>query len=108
MIKGFTSYPKTVEVEGMNWAIKFKRKPFYDDEGDECLGLCDPEDKTIYIKIQTDKVDMFRVFIHEVLHAIEYEREIEIPHKYIEKLDRGVSKFLIKNFNSINKIVDKN
>lgn len=102
-MKSFKDYPKLVDVESMNWEVRFKRKLFH--EGKEVDGLCDYEEKVIYIRIKKDRCDMFRVFIHEVLHAIEYENDHDIPHKYIEQIDTGLAKFMRKNIDKLIKII---
>lgn len=102
-MKSYRSYPRSIDIEGNKWTIKFKRKIIH--EKSECDGLCDSTTKTIYIRIKKDYSDMFRVLIHEVLHAIEFENKHDIPHKHIEQLDSGLARFLVKNYEKIKNII---
>lgn len=95
MIRGRSAYPKEVNVEGFMWKIVFKKKIMY--EGVECDGLCKSDVRTIFIKIINDPVETYRIFKHELLHAIEFERGIDVPHKWVEAFDRPLAKFDILN-----------
>ena len=89
-------YPKHIYVRGTQWDIKFCRKTpdTYPGEG---VGLCDPETKTIYIKYKQPPRETFLTFIHELLHAIEDEYEVEIGHPIIEPLEYAVANLLENN-----------
>lgn len=67
----------------------------FDDE--HCLGECRGDVKQIAIlKNQSDK-QTFQTFLHEVLHAIEFEHGISLPHKSIHVLDAAIYKILKLN-----------
>ena len=103
-MRSFRYYPRCLNIEGIGWLIKFKRRIVHN--GIDCDGLCDSEAKTIYIRIKSDHKDMFRVLIHEVLHAIEFENEVDIPHKHIDQLDHGLARFLKNNWKLLKKIIE--
>lgn len=89
-------YPKTVKVADEIYKIKFVRKVPGQDEN--TMGLCDPETRVISIKLGQSVTETFNTFIHEVLHAFEYEYDLEVPHKLIYAFERALSDFLLTNF----------
>ena len=93
------SYPKTWNVMGVKWKVVFKRNLF----GNCISGLCDPATATIYVKLNQDsdpeinRQEIFKTFIHEALHAIEYEMGREVPHHFIDMFELGVADMLLTN-----------
>ena len=39
----------------------------------------------------------FDTFLHEILHAIEYEYGIEIPHPLVHALEEPIRRLLVEN-----------
>jgi hypothetical protein len=62
-----------------------------------CLGLCDPNTRHIYIKTNQSKQNIIKCFIHEWLHSAEAEFDIKIPHESIYKLEDAIYRFLTLN-----------
>lgn len=62
------------------------------------LGLCDPNEKELQIKVGQTRSQLLRTFIHEIIHAIEDEYDFELDHAHVDKLERGIADFLMMNF----------
>jgi hypothetical protein len=91
-------YPKVVIVRDMPWRVKFVRNcPGSRTD----LGLCCPSQQTIYIKLKQKPKETFMTFIHELLHAFEFEYDFNIPHKAIEQLEKPISEFVLDNWDLI-------
>jgi len=86
-------YPKTIEVLGETYKIKFVRR-FKDDT----VGLCDPNNHTITILKGMTKKETLCTFIHEVLHALSFEGDFKIKHKTIYSLERAIFELIMDNF----------
>lgn len=64
----------------------------------ECLGLCDPNLRQIFIKNDLCDTEKQRTFIHEVLHAIEAEYlKKSVPHTAIYAFEEGIFNLLRLN-----------
>ena len=84
--------------------VRVKARVFYNvvwqeiiDDKPDCLGLCDPNARTITIKLGQSDTETVKTFIHELIHAIEAEYETPIPHKITYTLEEGVFKVLKLN-----------
>lgn len=60
-------------------------------------GECRYEEKQIVIALNQSKTEQIKKFIHEALHAIEYEYKIEIPHFIVHLLENAIFKVLKLN-----------
>lgn len=85
-------------------AVRIKAKTsyqiVYQDEianDPDCVGLCDPNSKLIYIKKNLKKTELKKTFIHELCHAICIEYEIKIAHESIYNLEEALLKVLSLN-----------
>lgn len=86
-------YPKTVRVASDEWKIRFvKRLP------KNTKGECDPNSETIKIGLNQSDKEIFRTFIHECLHAMEYSYARHMKHRDIHWLEKTISDFLLDNF----------
>lgn len=101
---GIRDYPKFINIRGESWEIRFFKNKIDnwedgedEDEIDGTLGLCHFEDKIIYIKLGQDRENTFKTFVHEVLHAVEDEYCLQIPHRIIYKFEEVVSDLLKEN-----------
>lgn len=63
----------------------------------EQVGWCDGNQRLIYLKKRMGKKEQNEVFIHEVLHAIEFEYEIQIPHKLVYDLSAPLALVMTQN-----------
>lgn len=96
MFPSFRYYPRTLLIKNEVWEIKFVRKM-----ENNMVGLCDPGDKIIYIKMGQSRCDLFKTFIHEWMHALEEEYCIEVPHKVIYSFEDAIVESLIENIDDI-------
>jgi hypothetical protein len=88
-------YPREIRIKDETYQVKFVRKI----KGERStLGECDPSTHVIRIKLGQSLSETFATFIHEVLHAIEFEYEIKISHKAIYQFERGIADLLLANF----------
>ena len=71
-------YPKYINVRGETWRIKFVRKIV--GRPKRTVGLCDPGEREITIKLGEGREETFKTFLHECIHAIEAEYDFDIPH----------------------------
>lgn len=93
-----SEYPKEItipckdggtQIYSIRWVKKFKEKT--------TLAECDPGSYEIRIKIGQTKAELFQCFIHEVLHAIEFEFPIDLSHRNIYKLEEALFQLLRLN-----------
>jgi hypothetical protein len=61
-------------------------------------GLTYFETRTIDLDGALSPRILFRTFCHEVLHAIEHEYEIVIPHRLVYLLEAPIERFVVDNF----------
>jgi len=97
-IPGRKSYPKELHINEETYTIKWVQEIPEGRKNDDTVGLCDGASHTIYIKRGLTKSQAFRTLIHEVLHALEFEYEIDIPHKTVHQLEKAIGDLLIANF----------
>jgi len=76
------------------WKVEFHDQ-IEDDKN--AVGLCINDEKRILIKYTNPRYQM-STFIHEVLHAIEYELELKVSHKAIYGFEEGLLQVLLDNF----------
>jgi hypothetical protein len=89
-----SDYPKEVHVGDATYAVQFCRKmPAKND-----LGETDPSTQTIKIKVGQGKEETSKTFIHELIHAVELEHDLEIPHKLVYALEAPLFQLLRDNF----------
>lgn len=63
----------------------------------DCVGLCDPNNRHIYIKNGLSKTELRKTLLHELCHAWCFEYHINIPHESIYKLEEAILKTLTLN-----------
>ena len=104
MFPGMRDYPKFLKVRGEDWEIKFFKSRVDDwdkekekEELEDTLGLCDATNKIIYIKMGQSREDIFKTFVHELLHAVEEEYCITIPHRIVYKMEDVARDLLAQN-----------
>lgn len=95
-------FPREILVGDAIYTVRFVRK--IDDgtkipEGSdlEIVGLCDPSEKEILILQGLDPLERFKALVHELLHCLEFEHDIEMPHTLIYKLEEPIVQLLIEN-----------
>ncbi len=92
-----------------NWPKLFPRKVrvtadvsydiFFVDKIDEheSLGFCDSDKKQILILLGMSDRETLKTIVHEVLHAIEFENDIPLPHSVVYALDEAIERVLRLN-----------
>lgn len=88
-------YPKSLNIGHEDYRILFVRKI---GKSNRTLGLCDPTNHTLQIRCRQTPLETLKTLAHEVLHAIEDEYDIEIPHALIYILEQALVDFFIQNF----------
>ena len=90
-----SDYPKELWIGDALWRVKFVRKL---QDGRGILdGLCDPSETTIYLRMGHDRAERFKTLVHEILHAIEYEWKLELPHQIIYGMEEPIYRILVDN-----------
>lgn len=93
-----SDYPKEIsipckdgdtQVYKITWVKGFKDK--------DQLAECDPSDYVIRIKLGQTRQQLFKCFIHEILHAVEFEFPINLSHTSIYKLEEALFQLLQLN-----------
>lgn len=96
-----SQFPATILVGSTVWSVRFVREI---EQG--YLGLCDSTTNTIYIKQGQSPKERLSTFLHEVLHAFEYEYGMDLSSKTIENrgehelvndLESAILYFLLDN-----------
>jgi hypothetical protein len=70
------------------------------DDDPSCMGRAYPDGRRIVLKNGMSNSNLISTFIHELLHAIEYEYSAGIPHKVVDVFEKGIFKVL-----KLNKII---
>jgi len=94
--------PRQVLVKDQIYTVKMVKEVPAKSDGKEMevAGLCCPSEQILYIKTRMGKVETVRTLFHEILHAIEYEYGITMPHKLIYKLEAPLAQVIVDNFAS--------
>lgn len=89
--------PKELIIGESIWHVKRNRKTLVINDH-PLDGMCDPSDNTIYVHSNLRGKEALVTFVHEVLHAFEFEFDIKIGHPMIEALEYKLTHFLLDNF----------
>jgi hypothetical protein len=89
--------PKSLNIKGEKWKIKFKRK-LINDKGEDCYGLTLYEERTIYLEKSLEGDLLNEVFMHEFFHASLRELHIEIDPDLNETICDGLGYITNKLF----------
>lgn len=101
--------PHKLEIKpGVFYYIAFVSK--FDDPNQ--LGNCaDGQEtvggRTILIHKEISPAEQYEIFCHEVLHALEFEYKIKLPHKLIYELQGPLAFLLLNNPGIIPKLKTK-
>lgn len=87
-------YPKKLYIGHEVYKIKFVTK-FKDKHQ---IGECDSEKKLIQVLKGMSSRSTITTLIHETLHALEFELDIDIKHKTIYKLESALFELYEDNF----------
>jgi hypothetical protein len=92
--------PKDVWIGGELYDVRLVKQIPFDVDGiprDELEGYCCTETQTIYVVRGLTLLATWAAFWHEVLHAAEFEYEIDIPHEVVYDLDTPLARFFLDN-----------
>lgn len=88
-------YPKQLHIRDATYKVRFVKKISGESS---TFGECCPVKQEIKIKKGLTLTETFNTFIHETLHAIEFEYDIDIPHSHVYVLEKALSDLLVTNF----------
>lgn len=88
--------PKEMMIGDELWSVRFTRNIPSKDK--DLYGLCDPSDKTIYIRPGLSYRQRLDTLIHELIHALEFEHGFELEHKHVYKIAEGLVNIWLENF----------
>lgn len=83
-------YPKTIKIGKAVYKVKLV-KHIHETKRRIQKGECDPNTHTIRLLKSLDRVELFETFVHELLHAIEFEHKIKIKHKTVYELEKPLA-----------------
>lgn len=88
--------PKEVIIKDSVWKIKFKRD--LGSDGDRIIeGLCIPDEKAIFIRQGQTLDERIDTYLHELIHAIEFEYNFRLKHKHVYKLSEALVQIFCDN-----------
>lgn len=90
-------YPREFVIGDSIWSLKFKRN-IGETTTHITWGLCDVSTNTIYIRLGQTPEERLKTLCHELIHAAEWEFDIEIPHKLVHQLETPLARFIIDNY----------
>jgi F420-dependent methylenetetrahydromethanopterin dehydrogenase len=94
--------PETFRLGKNWWRVEFlppsEMAQFNANGRGRVLGLCDGEDRIIYLADDLKGRRLVQTFLHEAIHAVDYDFNIKIPHKLVYALDRHLGNFLWTNY----------
>ncbi len=89
-------YPTEIYVKGKRWEIWLcQDKILYGKQ--TVRGLCNFDERRIYLKAKQGRKLLFSTFWHELLHALEYEHKITIQHQLIYDLEGPLAALFLGN-----------
>lgn len=95
-VKKAVTLPKRIKIKKRWWkVISVEEYIIYD--GRKCRGLCDGNERVITIYVGQRPRMVMSTFWHEILHAIEFEYGIPIPHRMIYATEGAIADVIIKN-----------
>lgn len=92
-------YPDSINIGFKTWRVRFVKK--IDGGEEDWRGYCSDDDRTILIVSGQGRRATYETFIHECLHAIEYEYKITISHKTIYELEAPLAHLILGNLYSL-------
>ena len=61
------------------------------------IGLCDEHRREILIRKGLSEDETLKTLLHELLHAMEFEYQIKIPHQSVYQYEEAIFDFLCAN-----------
>lgn len=88
--------PESVYVGPSRYRVLFDQRILLD--GRQCYGTITHSEHTIHLDPSFSAEQIFQSFIHEVIHAIDVDRDIKLSEKQVTRLARGVAAVILDNF----------
>lgn len=95
MIRRQRDYPRQLQIGENLWDVVFCRR--IPGEPETTLGLCDPSEARIYIRMGQSPEERMKTLIHELAHAVAFEWNVREDHAVIHKLEEPLLRLLIDN-----------
>lgn len=89
-----SKYPKSMVINEEDWRIQFVKVI---EKDPTICGMAYPE-RIIKIKKGMSRSETMSTFIHELIHACEFEGDFDIPHKLVYRLEKLIVDLLMVNF----------
>ena len=80
--------PKHLSISGYTLNIIYKKKVVVD--GDECFGVYDTSDKTIYLVKGMAPIRKKEIFLHEFIHFLEDIYRLDIQEECVSGIAMGI------------------
>lgn len=94
-------YPPRLRIGDRDYRLRFVKSIRGCKKGDEkgsTLGLFDPNRREILVKVGLSQDETLKTILHEVVHAIEEEYDVNLPHKHVYRLEEALFDFMCANF----------
>lgn len=95
MIRRAKDYPRSLVIGENEWSLRFCRQ--IPGETEHTLGLCDPGEHIIWIRMKQTPEERFKTLAHELCHALAYEWGLKEDHATIHKLEEPILRFFLDN-----------
>jgi hypothetical protein len=89
-------YPRAIWVDGQRWRVVFKSPVIFD--GEHVRGRAVKADRLVEVDSKQDPRLRLRTFIHEALHALEFEYGFKLRHQSILDLEEPIVDLLVDNW----------
>ena len=91
--------PRSFVIKGSRWGVKTRAQGrLFDDDGNAVLGLCDYENKTIWVERGHSKEMTADILLHEFIHASAEELHLQLSRSQDEILALGLTQCLLQCF----------
>ena len=81
----------------VTYSVVYKDDMGEDYRGHKIYGECIPDERKIILTLDQSETEKTKTFIHEIIHCIEAEYSLQIPHAMVDILEEAVYKILKLN-----------
>lgn len=74
------------------------RIPRIEGPDEKLMGYCCPEKKLILIRESIPAEEALEYYVHELLHALDFEYDLGLKHSVIYRLQYPIAKLLLDNY----------
>lgn len=83
--------PTEVKIKkGITYRVHIVNKIPYQVEGESLTGYCHQETRTIWVSKRQRRPGLEKAFLHELIHAIQFEYELKIDHDDVYDLEKAL------------------